>query len=607
MFRRTPKSNWKNLGYYLSMAGGVQGEVTDIKATDPADLEKPFEIEFNVSSNDFLDWSSKKLKVQLPFPRFNLSAFEGRKPTSKKPLELGPPIDITYKLKLTFPAKYQARLPLPLKVNRDYAEYAATYKLEGQTLLGERTLRMRQRELSAERLHDYQAFVAATHSDAAQALSLETTIAGTPAIPDSAKTEELMQAAQAPLKNGDFDTAEQLLKRVVAQDPKHKTVRRDLGYVLTEQNKYDEAVQVLREQTKMNPFDDHAYNMLGRVFWQQQDYVKAEESFRKQIEVTPLDQYAHSNLGQLLVEARKYKEAVPELERAISLSPEEVMLHVSLGSAYLHLSENQKAINAFEEALKIDRGPGVLNDVAYFLAEKGVQLDKAQRYAESAVTTLATDLRNLEAENLEIEDLEDVASLAAYWDTLGWVHFKKGDLDTSEKFLKAAWLVYQASDVAYHLGMLAETRGKKDEALGLYAQGTAALRTMPEARESFMRLAAPTAVEKLLEVAKRDLREHNVFTLGQLLPALKAPAEAEFYIVFAPDATRNAQVVDVKFIKGADSIKPLASQLKTIKYQLIFPDSSPTKIVRRGALLCLPKPGACTFTMVSPELISSID
>ena len=266
MFRRTPKSNWKSLGYYLSMAGGVQGEVTDIKATDPADLEKPFEIEFKVSSDNFLDWSSKKLKIELPFPRFNLSAFEGRKPTSKKPLELGPPIDISYKLKLTLPAKYQARLPLPLKVTRDYAEYAATYKLEGQTLLGERTLKMRQRELSAERLQDFQAFVAATRSDAGQALSLETTTAGTPAIPDSAKTEELMQAAQAPLKNGDFVTAEQLLKRAVAQDPKHKTVRRDLGYVLTEQGKYDEAVQVLREQTKMNPFDDHAYYMLGRVF-----------------------------------------------------------------------------------------------------------------------------------------------------------------------------------------------------------------------------------------------------------------------------------------------------------------------------------------------------
>ena len=202
MFRRTPKSDWKNLGFYLGMAGGITGEVTDIKTTDPADLDKPFEVEFNVTRKDFLDWSTKKLKLPLPFPPFSMNNFLGRPAKSKKPLELGPPIDIAYNLKLTVPAKYQTRLPLPLKVARDYGEYAADYKLEGQTLIGKRTLQMRQRELPSERLQDYQAFVAAVRSDAAQTLSLETEIAGTPAIPDSVKTDDLIQASQAAIRNG---------------------------------------------------------------------------------------------------------------------------------------------------------------------------------------------------------------------------------------------------------------------------------------------------------------------------------------------------------------------------------------------------------------------
>src|SRR5690349_16179356 len=251
MFRRTPKANWKSLGFYLGMAGGVMGEVTDIKTTDPADLEKPFEIEFNVTRNDFLDWSSKKLKVELPFPPFNLSP-GARKATNKKPIELGPPIEISYSLKLTLPAKYQMRLPLPLKVSRDYAEYAASYKLEGPTLLGQRTLRLRQREIPAERLQDYQAFVAAAHSDSAQTLALETDVAGTPAIPDSVKTEELIQAAQAATENRNYVVAEQLLRRVLEKEPKHKTIRRNLGYVLAAQRKYPEAIAVLQEQTKLN-------------------------------------------------------------------------------------------------------------------------------------------------------------------------------------------------------------------------------------------------------------------------------------------------------------------------------------------------------------------
>jgi tetratricopeptide (TPR) repeat protein len=607
MFRRTPRSNWKDLGRVLSIIGGLSGEVTDIKTTDLTDLSKPFEIDFNVSQNDFLDWSSKKFKVELPFPPLRMPALTGRKASSTKPIELGIPIDISYRLKITLPSKYQARLPVPLKVTRDYGEYVAEYKLDGQTLTGARSLRLRQAELPAERLQDYRAFAAATKSDAAQTLSLETEVTGAPAIPVSVKTEDLLQAAEAAAKNGNYVTAEQLLKRIVEKEPKHKTVRRELGFALVQQRKYPEAIEVLKEQIKIDPFEDFAYSLLGRVYWRQQDYTHAEEAFRKQIEVSPLDQYAFASLGEMLVEARKYKEAIPELERAISLNQEEEMLHVSLGRAYLNLGETQKAIAAFEEAIKLDRSPLTLNNVAYFLSEKGAQLDKAQQYAESAVTSIANELRNVETTNLTIEDLGDVSSLTAYWDTLGWVYFQKGDLDTAEKYIKAAWMIQHHGDQGYHMGMIAEKRGRKDEAIRLYAQGAAALESAQEAREGLSRLAPADSVQKMLDVARAELRDANVVNLGQLMPALKAPAEAEFYLVFAPDSTRTAQVVDVKFIKGVESLKPLAAQLKTIKSQLVFPDSSPTKIVRRGALLCLPKPGGCSFTMIGPDLITSID
>lgn len=607
IFRRTPRSNWKDLGALLAIVGGLRGEVTDIKTTELTDLEKPFEIEFNVSRNDFLDWSSKKLKVELPLPPLRMPALEGRKNSSTKPIELGVPIELSYRLKLTLPSKYQARLPVPLKVTRDYGDYSSDYKLEGQTLTSVRSLRLRQSELPAERLQDYRAFAAATKSDEAQTMSLETEVAGTPAIPDSVKTEDLFQAAEAAARNGNYATAEQLLRRILEKEPKHKTVRRQLGYVLTQQRKYPAAIEVLREQIKIDPFEDYAYNLLGTAYWQQQDYAHAEESFRKQIEVSPLDKYSFSMLGQLLIEARKYKEAIPELEKAISLSPEEELLRVNLGRAYLNLGETQKAIAAFEEGLKLDRSPLTLNNVAYFLSQKGAQLDKAQQYAESAVTSVATELRNVETPNLTIDDLGNVSSLTAYWDTLGWVYFQKGDLDTAEKYIKAAWMLQQNGEQGYHLGMIAEKRGRKDEAIRFYAQGAASHDPAVEAREALLKLVPADSVQKLLDAAQADLRSHNVVDLGQLMPTLKAPAEAEFYVVFAPDSTRAAQVVDVKFIKGADSLKPLASQLKTIKNQFVFPDNSPTKIVRRGALLCLPKPGGCTFTMIGVDLITSVD
>ena len=87
--------------------------------------------------------------------------------------QLGPPIDIVYQLKLTWPAKYEARIPVALKVSRDYAEYSSSYKLEGNTLSAERKFHLNRHELPPDRTQDYIAF-AASHTPMADKHSLET-------------------------------------------------------------------------------------------------------------------------------------------------------------------------------------------------------------------------------------------------------------------------------------------------------------------------------------------------------------------------------------------------------------------------------------------------
>src|SRR5262249_29206592 len=149
----------------------------------------------------------------------------------------------------------------------------------------------------------------------------------------------------------------------------------------------------------------------------------------------------------------------------------------------------QKAIQSFDRALKLDSGPGVWNDVAYNLAVSKVQLDKAQQYAESATTAVANELRNVELDNLTMDQLDSGSSLVAYWDTLGWVYFQRGDLDTAEKYIKASWSIWQHSEVGYHLGQIAEKRGKTEEAIRLYSLAVVAEHSFPDARTGLERLA----------------------------------------------------------------------------------------------------------------------
>src|SRR5215468_2758732 len=601
MFRKTPKSDWKRLGDYVSYANGLAAEVSELRPGDPGATEKPFEVEYDFTGRGFLDWSSKKDKLNLPLPPFRLPFADADKQESSKPIELGSPAEITYRVKISLPARYRMRLPVPVTVTRDYAEYRSSYKLEGNTLIAERSLRVRQGEIPAARTQDYLAFLASTRADGSQTVSVETDVAGAPAIPDSTKVEELIKAADTAMENRNYALSEELLNRALAKEPKHKSLRRQLGAALYAQRKYDAAVEALREQTRINSYDDFAYNLLGRVFVEQQKYEEAEAAFRKHIEILPLDRWAHGNLGRMLVESRKYKEAIPELEQAISLNPDqEGTYQISLGRAYVNLGQPEKATEAFDRSIKLSPEPITWNNVAYYLSLGNLELDKAQQYAESAVTAVATNLRNVELERLTLENLTNVNSLGSYWDTLGWVHFKKGNLELAEKYVMASWLLGQHGEVGDHLGQISEKRGKKEEAIRWYSLANVGYRTTPEARENLARLAGKDKLEPVLSKAKDGLADFRTIKLGPLLKDEKEKLEAEFYIIAVPGTSRNIQVTGVKFIRGAEKLRPLAAAIKDAKYQMIFPDETSTKLIRRGTLTCQPKNGECAFVLLPP-------
>ncbi|HEX6188101.1 MAG TPA: DUF3857 domain-containing protein [Pyrinomonadaceae bacterium] len=602
MFRRTPQNEWKRLGYILALTAGIRGaEITDIKPRDITATDKPLEIEYDFSYSDFLDWSSKKAKLSIPLPSLNAVQVDADKQEGSKPIQIGVPIDIAYRLKLTLPAKYQARLPVPVTLTRDYANYKSTYKLEGNVLTVERTLNLRKRELPADRTMDYIAFISATRADEEQTVALETDVAAAPTIPESAKTEELLEAAEAAADSQNYPLAEQLFKRVLEKDPKHKTVRRNLAPVLISQQKFDEAVTILREQTKINPFDDFAHGVMGNALWQQQKYEDAAAAFRKQIEITPLDKYAHGNLGLMLVDWRKYKDAVPELEQAISLNPDdEANYQVSLGRAYLNLNQAEKAMAAFERAVRLAPGPDTWNGVAYYLALSKVHLDKAQQYAESAMSEVANDLRNVELNRLTDNDLHNVYLLGATWDTLGWVLYQKGDIDAAEPYITAAWRLAEDGEVGYHLGHILEKRGKLAEAMRVYARASIGMRTVPESQESLERLAGKSKAADLMVEENMARSESRTLKLGSANINVKGTTEARFFVALVPGPNRNAQVADVKFISGDEKLRPLAGLLKAANFGLVFPDDKMTKIIRRGTLSCISKDNMCTFIMMNP-------
>jgi tetratricopeptide (TPR) repeat protein/transglutaminase-like putative cysteine protease len=600
-FRRTPETQWKELGQTIAALDGIKGEITNVKPSNPSDTEKPFELDLGFAQANYLDWSSKKSKVGVPLLAIGLpDASED----STDPIHLGSPLDVSMDLKMTLPTNFSARAPVAVSVERDYAEFKSSYHFENHVLTAQRSLNFKMRELPAARVSDYLAFTRAVESDETQLLVVENSTTGAPAIPSTVSADELLEAGIAALNAGNVREAIPLLQHAVEIDPKSKQGWNDLGLAYLRLGQFDDAAAAFQKQISVNPYDEHVYNYLGLTLQQQQKFPEAADAFRKQIAMNPLDPVAHAALGALFLEQHKYSEAVPELDKATVLAPDNAELEVSLGLALLNTGETDKALEAFEKGVEIAQTPAVWNNVAYALAEHNLELDKAAQYAESAVSATAANLRNVALSYLSLDDLNQVASIGVYWDTLGWVNFRKGDLDQAERYIRAAWLLNEHGEVGDHLAQIYEKRGDKQQAARIYAEAIAAPHPVPETRARLIVLLGGNAgIDELVAKSKPELSKIRVFPAGDLL---KENARADFFVLLSPGA-RNPKVEAVKFISGSQDLRPFTEKLRALEFGPMFPDASPAKIVRRGTLACNASTGTCSFTLTLPEDVRTLN
>jgi tetratricopeptide (TPR) repeat protein len=607
IFRRVPEAQWQKVVENVNSVVG--GDVTNVKISDPAATREPFTMSYDVARPNYLDWSKKKSDLILPLCQFNLpdpgDNTDADSSDDAEVLKLGPKAEYVYKIKLDLPAKYTAHAPLPFSVKRDYGEYKATYKLDGLTFTAVRTLTVRQDELPAPRAADYQAFRRTVISDLSQFLSLESTVAGTPTAPPDMKADDLVESGRAAMNNGNLSMAVQLLKRATEVDPKNKYAWYALALAYTTLRQNDDAIAALNKQIEINPYDEYAYNALGHVYQQERKYDDAVIAYNKQIEINPLDKYAHAGLGTMYSEWHKYDLAAAELEKATSLTPDNPELQVSLGDAYLNLGQDDKALATFDHAVELSATPLVWNNIAYQLSLKKSHLDRAQQYAESAVSATTAALRNLSLDRLTPQELPLVPSLIAYWDTLGWVYFGEGNLDQAEKYVAAAWALGQHGEVGDHLGQIYEKQGKKDRALLTYQLSLTGLRPPPETQEHIDALLKNNA--KLNDPAKNKSIESLQSLRSINLGKAKETGSADFFVLLSGVAGAPAKAEAVKFISGDDKLKVFTEALRTAEYRLTLPDDTPLKILRRGILSCSTATGNCLFVLMLPDDVRTVD
>ncbi len=578
--RQMPRNRWKELFSSMLQRAGMKGaEVTNMQVSDPSDTDNPLRVSADVAASNFFDWSAPESKIRLPFMKVSLGGEPGLDEDEKIPekvIKLGTPADTQVEVRLQVPDKFSVTAPIGVDILRDYAEYHSSYKLEGRQITAIRDLKLLVRELPYERLEDYAAFQRALAADQAQEVVLANKSPGGAGIGGDESAADLNESGLQALKNNNLPLAVDLFQRVVQQEPKHKSAWNNLGRAYLGLKHYDQAIAAIKKQIEINPYDQYAYNYLGLAYEGELKYDDASRQFQKQIEINPLDPVAHGSLGELYVKQKKFADATPELEKAVELQPRNALLQISLGQSYLATNQTEKGMAALEKAISLAPVPVTWNNLAYSLAELDVQLERANKYADTAIDAVETQLRDVDLDNLRFQDLGTANFLYDLWDTKGWVEFKRGNLDVAEQYIVAAWQASGSGNIGEHLGEIYEKRGDRERAIHSYVLALADDTPSAEARARLTAMGVNQGLEEMIVQGRKELKQMRSTSLNR-----SGKGTAEFNLLISP-----SKVEQVKFIKGDDALHGFSPLLQSTATGMKFPPTSSAHLPRRGVVSC---------------------
>jgi tetratricopeptide (TPR) repeat protein len=359
----------------------------------------------------------------------------------------------------------------------------------------------------------------------------------------------------------------------------------------------DQGLEDMRKEVSLHPDDLDSYRVLGFSLMSVRRNREAQQVWQDLLKHDPDDWNAAANLGNLLTQDKKYSEALVQYQSAVKNKPDSASLYNGLGVAALHAGNAKMGVDSLDKAVELD--PKLANDVAYELAENKQALDKALDFAKRAVAEQEQKSSEFKLDSLELDDLRTVDLLSAYWDTLGWVYFEMGDMQSARRFLNAAWSLSQGPVEADHLGQVYEGLGQPNKAVEMYALALATDGQMPETRERLIKLVSSEAKVNEEIAAARDkasrLRELHI----QRKSAEKGSAE---FFLLLQRGTNNA---DVKYIRGDEGLKSFVPEIAASKFDPQFPDDANTKIIRRGILDCTSL--GCDFVLIRPSDVHSVE
>lgn len=203
------------------------------------------------------------------------------------------------------------------------------------------------------------------------------------------------------------------------------------------------------------PDNEAAWRQRMQLLLVNDRFEEVLEVGREADEVIPDDAFVLFFMGNAHLLQDEHEEAIGVLERAASAPANREFrsaVYGTLGDAFSSLDRWEEADQAYERALRMNADNDVvLNNFAYYLSQREMDLDRAKEMAEQA--------------------LEKEPENAAYLDTYGWIFYKLGDYAKARQYIEKSIDTGNASATVYeHLGDVHSAKGNEAEAIKWWQQ-----------------------------------------------------------------------------------------------------------------------------------------
>lgn len=183
--------------------------------------------------------------------------------------------------------------------------------------------------------------------------ALESAHGTSTAIDQTPPGDILRRRGNAFLAEGKLDEATNSYREAIALNPQDADACLNLGFALSEQQRYQEAEHALQRSLDINPGLADAFYFLGLIAKKQGKTEAAIENFARVLDLKRDFELVYGDLCQMLVESGQIGRAKEIVLKGIAEYPELVDFHAQLGSLYAYENDLERAIHCFQDALKL--------------------------------------------------------------------------------------------------------------------------------------------------------------------------------------------------------------------------------------------------------------